>query len=69
LKTTLKAEIDPEAWGTLPPADTRDVRQTEERRIAVKVINHWRRSNESIQSGLVMAAAKQLSKKSDSSLA
>ena len=40
LKTTLKAEIDPEAWETLHSDTSRAFPRPESRRIAVKVINH-----------------------------
>jgi adenine-specific DNA-methyltransferase len=41
LKTTLKAEIDEEAWATLYSAVSRSFEKPETRRIAVKVINHY----------------------------
>ena len=41
LKTTLKAEIDEEAWATLYSAVSRPFEKPETRRIAVKVINHY----------------------------
>lgn len=40
LKTTLKAEIDPEAWATLHSDTWRPFARPSWRRIAVKVINH-----------------------------
>ena len=40
LKTTLKAEIDPEAWATLHQATSRPFPKPTSGRIAVKVINH-----------------------------
>ena len=40
LKTTLKAEIDEEAWATLHSATSRPFPRPESGRIAVKVINH-----------------------------
>ena len=40
LKTTLKAEIDEEAWETLHSAESRPFDKPESGRIAVKVINH-----------------------------
>ena len=40
LKTTLKAEIDAEAWATLNSATSRPFPKPESGRIAVKVINH-----------------------------
>ena len=40
LKTTLKAEIDPEAWATLHSDTSRPFAKPESGRIAVKVINH-----------------------------
>jgi hypothetical protein len=40
LKTTLKAEIDPEAWATLNSDTSRPFDRPEKGRIAVKVINH-----------------------------
>ncbi len=40
LKTTLKAEIDEEAWGTLHSDTSRPFDKPESGRIAVKVINH-----------------------------
>ncbi|WP_316174109.1 MULTISPECIES: site-specific DNA-methyltransferase [unclassified Bradyrhizobium] len=40
LKTTLKAEIDPEAWATLNSDSSRPFDQPKSGRIAVKVINH-----------------------------
>jgi len=40
LKTTLKAEIDPDAWETLHSATSREFPKPESGRIAVKVINH-----------------------------
>jgi adenine-specific DNA-methyltransferase len=40
LKTTLKAEIDPEAWATLHSDTSRPFDQPRKGRIAVKVINH-----------------------------
>ena len=40
LKTTLKAEIDAEAWGTLRSATSRPFERPQSGRIAVKVINH-----------------------------
>ncbi len=40
LKTTLKAEIDPEAWDTLYSATSRPFPRPKSGRIAVKVINH-----------------------------
>jgi len=40
LKTTLKAQIDEEAWETLHSAISRPFKPPESRRIAVKVINH-----------------------------
>ena len=40
LKTTLKAEIDPDAWATLNSATSRPFPRPKSGRIAVKVINH-----------------------------
>jgi adenine-specific DNA-methyltransferase len=40
LKTTLKAEIDPEAWSTLNSDTSRPFDKSKTGRIAVKVINH-----------------------------
>jgi adenine-specific DNA-methyltransferase len=40
LKTTLKAEIDPEAWDTLNSDTSRPFEKPKSGRIAVKVINH-----------------------------
>ncbi|WP_298311426.1 site-specific DNA-methyltransferase [Propionivibrio sp.] len=40
LKTTLKAEIDPEAWATLNSDTSRPFEKPRSGRIAVKVINH-----------------------------
>ena len=40
LKTTLKAEIDPEAWATLNSDTSRPFEKPTKGRIAVKVINH-----------------------------
>ena len=40
LKTSLKAEIDPDAWATLQRAISRPFPKPASRRIAVKVINH-----------------------------
>ena len=40
LKTTLKAEIDPEAWATLNSDTSRAFAKPKSGRIAVKVINH-----------------------------
>ncbi len=40
LKTTLKAEIDPEAWSTLHSDTSRPFDKPKQGRIAVKVINH-----------------------------
>jgi adenine-specific DNA-methyltransferase len=40
LKTTLKAEIDPEAWATLNSDTSRPFSKPKSGRIAVKVINH-----------------------------
>jgi adenine-specific DNA-methyltransferase len=40
LKTTLKAEIDPEAWATLHNDTSRPFDKPKNGRIAVKVINH-----------------------------
>ncbi len=40
LKTTLKAEIDPEAWATLNSDNSRPFDKPKSGRIAVKVINH-----------------------------
>ncbi len=40
LKTTLKAEIDPEAWATLNSDTSRPFDKPKNGRIAVKVINH-----------------------------
>ena len=40
LKTTLKAEIDPEAWATLNSGTSRPFDKPSKGRIAVKVINH-----------------------------
>ena len=40
LKTTLKAEIDPDVWATLNSAVSRPFPVPKSRRIAVKVINH-----------------------------
>ncbi|NBS87095.1 MAG: site-specific DNA-methyltransferase, partial [Verrucomicrobia bacterium] len=40
LKTTLKAEVDPEAWESLHSDTSRPFEKPKSRRIAVKVINH-----------------------------
>ncbi len=40
LKTTLKAEINEDAWDTLSSDTSRPFDKPESRRIAVKVINH-----------------------------
>ena len=40
LKTTLKAEVDPEAWATLNSDTSRPFEKPKKGRIAVKVINH-----------------------------
>ena len=40
LKTTLKAEINPEAWATLNSDTSRPFPKPKSGRIAVKVINH-----------------------------
>jgi adenine-specific DNA-methyltransferase len=40
LKTTLKAEIDPDAWATLNSDTSRPFERPKQGRIAVKVINH-----------------------------
>ena len=40
LRTTLKAEIDPEAWATLNSDTSRAFEKPKKGRIAVKVINH-----------------------------
>jgi hypothetical protein len=40
LKTTLKAEVDPEAWETLHSDTSRPFEKPKSGRIAVKVINH-----------------------------
>jgi len=40
IKTTLKAEIDPEAWATLHSDTSRPFNRPSKGRIAVKVINH-----------------------------
>ncbi len=40
LKTTLKAEVDPEAWETLHSETSRPFEKPKSGRIAVKVINH-----------------------------
>jgi adenine-specific DNA-methyltransferase len=40
LKTTLKAEIDPDAWASLHSDVSRPFDRPESGRIAVKVINH-----------------------------
>ncbi len=40
LKTTLKAEIDSEAWATLNSDTSRPFEKPKQGRIAVKVINH-----------------------------
>jgi len=40
LKTTLKAEIDEEAWTTLHSDTSRPFRKPQSGRIAIKVINH-----------------------------
>jgi adenine-specific DNA-methyltransferase len=40
LKTTLRAEIDPEAWATLNSDTSRPFLRPKSGRIAVKVINH-----------------------------
>ena len=40
LKTTLKAEVDPDAWATLHSALSRPFDKPASGRIAVKVINH-----------------------------
>jgi adenine-specific DNA-methyltransferase len=42
LKTTLKAEVDPEAWATLNSDISRPFEKPKSGRIAVKVINHLR---------------------------
>ena len=50
LKTTLKAEIDEEAWATLNSDTSRPFDKPKNGRIAVKVINHLgRRSDEGVQ--------------------
>jgi adenine-specific DNA-methyltransferase len=41
LKTTLKAEIDEDAWASLYSAESRPFARPESGRIAVKVINHY----------------------------
>ena len=40
LKTTLKAEIDKKAWGTLNSDTSRPFDKPKSGRVAVKVINH-----------------------------
>ena len=40
MKTTLKAEVDPEAWATLNSDTSRPFDKPSKGRIAVKVINH-----------------------------
>jgi adenine-specific DNA-methyltransferase len=40
LKTTLKAEIDPEAWDSLNSEISRPFTKPKSNRIAVKIINH-----------------------------
>ncbi|MCC5850230.1 MAG: hypothetical protein JJU29_19265, partial [Verrucomicrobia bacterium] len=40
LKTTLKAEIDPDAWDTLNSPVSRPFPKPKDNRIAVKIINH-----------------------------
>jgi adenine-specific DNA-methyltransferase len=40
LKTTLKAEIDPDAWDTLNSPISRPFPKPKDNRIAVKIINH-----------------------------
>jgi len=40
LKTSLKAEIDPDAWATLHSDISRPFEKPKSGRIAVKVINH-----------------------------
>jgi adenine-specific DNA-methyltransferase len=40
LKTSLKAEINPEAWATLNSDTSRPFEKPKQGRIAVKVINH-----------------------------
>ncbi len=40
LKTTLKAEINPEAWATLHSDISRSLQKPKSGRIAIKVINH-----------------------------
>jgi len=40
LKTTLRAEIDPDAWATLNSDTSRPFEKPKNGRIAVKVINH-----------------------------
>jgi adenine-specific DNA-methyltransferase len=40
LKTTLKAEIDEDAWASLYSAKSRPFERPETGKIAVKVINH-----------------------------
>jgi adenine-specific DNA-methyltransferase len=42
LKTTLKAESDPEAWATLNSDTSRPFEKPKSGRIAVRVINHLR---------------------------
>jgi adenine-specific DNA-methyltransferase len=39
-KTTLKAEVNEEAWATLNSDTSRPFKKPESQRIAVKVINH-----------------------------
>ena len=41
LKTTLKAEIDEDAWATLYSAKSRSFERPTTGKIAVKVINHY----------------------------
>nr|MCA8835083.1 modification methylase [Pseudomonadota bacterium] len=41
LKTTLKADIDEEAWATLNRAESRPFPRPSSGRFAVKVINHF----------------------------
>ena len=41
LKTTLKSEIDADAWATLNSDTSRPFEKPTAGRIAVKVINHW----------------------------
>ena len=54
LKTTLKAEIDPDAWATLRSSVSRPFPKPESGRIAVKVINHLGDEVMKVSEGLSM---------------